>query len=115
MPAPGAANFLLICQNTPMHIYLDESGDLGWILDKPYRFGGSSRYLTVAFLIVTSSCRQYPKRMIRKFRKRYGMRSDREIKGSELTDNQRIHFAKEALKLLNQGRELQVRAITVKK
>lgn len=98
-----------------MHIYLDESGDLGWILDKPFRFGGSSRFLTLAFLIVPNSSRQYPKRMIKKFRKYYGMKSKREIKGSELTGNQMSHFAQEALKLLDLRSEIQVRAITVKK
>ena len=28
-----------------MQIFIDESGDLGWILDKPYKKGGSSQYL----------------------------------------------------------------------
>ena len=98
-----------------MHIYLDESGDLRWILDKPFRSGGSSRFPTLAFLIVPSSIRHYPKRMIRKFRQYYGMKPNREIKVSELTENQRIHFAKEAFKLLNMRSEIQVRAITVKK
>jgi hypothetical protein len=35
-----------------MNLYLDESGDLGWTLDKPYQAGGSSRYLTIATLII---------------------------------------------------------------
>lgn len=30
-----------------MNIYLDESGDLGWVLDKPKNDGGSSNYLTI--------------------------------------------------------------------
>lgn len=33
-----------------MNVYLDESGDLGWVLDKPYRNGGSSRFMTIAFV-----------------------------------------------------------------
>ncbi|WMN84132.1 DUF3800 domain-containing protein [Vibrio parahaemolyticus] len=38
---------------TSTNIYLDESGDLGWTFDSPYRRGGSSRYLTIASLIVS--------------------------------------------------------------
>lgn len=33
-------------------VYLDESGDLGWKFDAPYRSGGSSRYLTIAAIAV---------------------------------------------------------------
>jgi hypothetical protein len=36
-----------------IQIYLDESGDLGWRFDKPYRYGGSSRYLTIVSLIIS--------------------------------------------------------------
>lgn len=31
--------------------YLDESGDLGWKLDRPYQNGGSSRYFVIAIAI----------------------------------------------------------------
>jgi hypothetical protein len=47
-------------------IYLDESGDLGWSFDKPYRHGGSSRYLTIASLVVDPSKKHFPKRLIKK-------------------------------------------------
>ncbi len=30
--------------------YFDESGDLGWILDKKFRKGGSSQFFTIAYL-----------------------------------------------------------------
>jgi hypothetical protein len=36
-----------------MLIYLDESGELGWKFDAPYRKGGSSRYLTIASLVIS--------------------------------------------------------------
>ena len=35
-------------------VYLDESGDLGWKFDAPYRCGGSSRYLTISAIIFCS-------------------------------------------------------------
>ena len=34
-----------------MNLYLDESGDLGFTFDKPNRYGGSSRHLTIAILL----------------------------------------------------------------
>jgi uncharacterized protein DUF3800 len=46
-------------------IYLDESGDLGWNFTAPYRYGGSSRYLTIAALCVPSGKKHIPKRAIR--------------------------------------------------
>jgi len=38
-----------------MHVFLDESGDLGWNFEHPFRMGGSSRFLTLAFLVVDES------------------------------------------------------------
>jgi len=35
-----------------MNVYVDESGDLGWEFAQPFRQGGSSRYLTIASLLV---------------------------------------------------------------
>lgn len=42
-----------------MNVYFDESGDLGWSFDKPYGAGGSSRYLTIAFLIIPKLSAKY--------------------------------------------------------
>lgn len=46
-------------------IYLDESGDLGWNFDKPYREGGSSRFLTIASLVINPSKKHLTKRLIK--------------------------------------------------
>lgn len=46
-------------------IYLDESGDLGWSLDKPYKNGGSSRYLTLAAVIVPTAKSHVITRVVR--------------------------------------------------
>jgi hypothetical protein len=32
---------------TKIHIYLDESGDTGWLFELPYQRGGSGRYLVI--------------------------------------------------------------------
>jgi plasmid maintenance system killer protein len=98
-----------------VHVFLDESGDLGWKFDKPYRAGGSSRFLTLAFLVVDETTHNYPRRLVRKFRKHYGMKSSREIKGGSLTQNQLVHFAQETVKLQALARNIHIQAITVMK
>jgi len=54
MPVLGTIGFFY-GQNhnlsSPVRIFVDESGDLGWQFNDPYRAGGSSRYLTLACLI----------------------------------------------------------------
>jgi len=35
-----------------MKIYIDESGDLGWKLDKPNRNGGSSKFITITGILI---------------------------------------------------------------
>lgn len=53
-----------------MHdVYFDESGDLGWILDAPYRDGGSSRYFTIAYVLIPSEKSILLDRFIRRFYK----------------------------------------------
>lgn len=52
-----------------MNLYIDESGDLGFTFDKPYRIGGSSRYLTIAFLLVPKELSHLPKRVVKKLYK----------------------------------------------
>jgi hypothetical protein len=47
-------------------IYIDESGDLGWSLEKPYGNGCSSRFLTICAVVVTSDdLAHLPGRLVR--------------------------------------------------
>jgi len=69
-------------------IYLDESGDLGWKLDKPYRYGGSSRYLTIASLIVDPSKKHLPKRLIKNLYIKFKWPPKVEKKWSEMGKNE---------------------------
>lgn len=99
-----------------MFIYLDESGDLGWKFNAPYRRGGSSRHITIASLSVSSSCKHRPKRLLKKLYKKFHWPTNVEKKWSEMTLTERVYFATKA-------RELQIRypddirylSITVKK
>ena len=98
-----------------MQVFLDESGDLGWEFGKPYRKGGSSRYFSLAFLVVDADTRKHPKRLVRKLRKKYRMRPSREIKGSELTLNQLVYFGEEVEKLRVAYPRIAIETITVMK
>lgn len=75
---------------------MDESGDLGWKLDHQYRQGGSSKYLTIAALVVDPSVRHKPKRVIQKLYKKYKWPSNVEKKWSDLAKTERLDFAQKA-------------------
>jgi hypothetical protein len=80
-------------------IYLDESGDLGWKFDQPYRRGGSSRHLTIAALVVPSELREHPKRVVRKLYGRHKWATEKERKWSDMDGSERKSFADQAAKL----------------
>lgn len=69
-------------------IYLDESGDLGWIFDAEYRRGGSSRYLTICAVITSDDKKHLPAREIKKLYKQYGFSPKEEKKWARMTSEQ---------------------------
>lgn len=83
-----------------INIYLDESGDLGWTLDKPYRRGGSSQYITIASLIVTPEKKHLPKRLLKKLYKKFKWDPKIEKKWSEMSKPEREVFAEKAKDLV---------------
>jgi hypothetical protein len=96
--------------------YLDESGDLGWNFSRPYRSGGSSRYLTIGVLIVESSAKEQPKRLIRNLYKKFKWPTAIEKKWSGMQLHEKEYFSNEALKLQNKfGEKIRYLSITVKK
>ncbi|WP_070414709.1 DUF3800 domain-containing protein [Pseudomonas lundensis] len=101
---------------TKLFIYLDESGDLGWKLDQPYRDGGSSRYLTIAALIVSESSVHAPARVMRKLYDKFKWPTDKEKKWARMDPEERLEFARLAAKLCaaNAG-SIQFVSITAKK
>ena len=109
MPAPGTAFFL------SMNIYLDESGDLGFSFKKPYRKGGSSRFLTITFLLVPKELSKYPKRIVKKFYEKKRIPSSHEIKGNTLTKDDQIYISNRTLNLLKKFNDIKIIAMTVNK
>jgi hypothetical protein len=98
-----------------LQIFIDESGDLGWKFDKPYRNGGSSRFLTLAFLLVESDSKEYPKRLVRKFRKKAHLPTNIEFKAYNLREIQILKFSEEVAHMMEIRQNIRLIAITVKK
>lgn len=97
-------------------IYLDESGDLGWNFDKPYRHGGSSRYLTIASLIVTPSEKHLPKRLVKNLYNKFNWPRRIEKKWSKMQPHEREYYANQAALLHSQNKSgIRYMAITVRK
>jgi hypothetical protein len=97
-------------------IYLDESGDLGWSFDKPYRRGGSSRYLSIASLVVAPEAKHLPKRVLKKLYQKHQWDPQTEKKWADMTARERADFADKALKLIEANpASIRYLAITVRK
>lgn len=113
MPLSGSAIFYFT--NMVLNVYLDESGDLGWKFDYPYRSGGSSRYLTIAYMVCPSEKKHFPKRIVKELYKKTHTRTSIELKGSSLSLDHKKHIAKDTVKLLSQHPDIIIGAITVSK
>ena len=98
-----------------VNIYLDESGDLGWILNKPYRNGGSSRYLTIAYVICPQEKKHLLKRVVRKVYNRTKTDPKKELKGSSLNVSHKIFLAEKVRKLISMNPDIKLGSITVNK
>lgn len=96
-------------------VYLDESGDLGWSFEKDYRRGGSSRFLTIAFLICPTSKKNLLTRIVKKVYNKCRKKPDFEIKGSSLSLNYKKFIAQQLVSLLSKNQDIKVGAITVQK
>ena len=96
-----------------MLVFLDESGDLGWVLDKPYRQGGSSKFLTLALLFLPKSKKHLPKNIIISQYKAHGWKSEKKAQSATLP--QKINFCHEAVKMLVSNKDIKIDTITVKK
>lgn len=110
-PLSGAAFFIfMLCI-----VYLDESGDLGWTLSKPYRNGGSSRFLTLAYLIIPENLKHIPTRLVKDVYKKFNFEFSEECKGHSFTQEQKQFVSSEVVKMLNKNPLLKLGAITVRK
>jgi hypothetical protein len=98
-----------------MNLYLDESGDLGWTFNKPYGAGGSSRYLTIATILVPKNISHLPKRIVKEIYRKRKQPTNIEIKGNTLSLDEKEFFLRKAIQLLKDQTSVKVSIITVKK
>jgi len=96
-----------------MQVYLDESGDLGWNFDKPYRLGGSSRFLTLAFLFVPIKKNHYTQNLINKLYWKHKWKHEK--KASYATLTQKIIFCENVLKILKKHQDIRIDVIVANK
>lgn len=96
-------------------IYLDESGDLGWVLDKPHNQGGSSRYMTLAAVIVPTHKTHFIARVVRNLYKARNRPKSNELKSVELRPHERATFARELVAIRQNHPDISFVAITVAK
>lgn len=47
-------------------VFFDESGDLGWVLDKPFRNGGSSKFFVISYIIIPTESKKHIVRFVKK-------------------------------------------------
>lgn len=97
-----------------MQIYLDESGDLGWNFSAPYLRGGSSRFLTLAALLVLQDANRLTERRLRQlYISQHWSRGEKKWAG--LSKSGKTEFAKTAAVLAKVNKKIQYRAIVVNK
>lgn len=96
-----------------MQVYLDESGDTGWEFSFPYRHGGSSRFLCLAFLFVPKEHRKKPKKIISNLYAKYGWVDEK--KASTAAPSIKLEFCSELNSLLAAEPSIKVDCIVAKK
>ncbi len=94
-------------------IYLDESGDLGWTFDAPYRSGGSSRYLTVGAACVPPEKKHFPKRVVKNLYKQFGWPIGTEIKWVDMPSAARKEFAIAARSMCDKYADIHLHGVVV--
>jgi hypothetical protein len=77
--------------------FFDESGDLGWKFDAPYRQGGSSRFFVIASALGPGKLHHPLGRVIKKLWHTQGWTSQQEKKWKDIPNKARLSFAELAL------------------
>ncbi len=88
--------------------YLDESGDLGWKLDKPYLDGGSARYFVIAIAIGLNQSYRRMGKVVEQLHKQQEWTSKKEKKWTTIGPGARQAFCQLAAKELASNDQLKV-------
>ncbi len=98
-----------------MKIFIDESGDLGWTLDKPNRNGGSSRYITLTGLVISENDEKYITRFISDIYKKYKLTPNIEKKGANFLPEHSSFISNQLSKLSTKCHSFMIISLTVNK
>lgn len=100
---------------TKTSIFLDESGCLGWTLDKPYGKGGSSRFLVLAAVSVPNGKDKYVERIIQSLYKKRKRSHNNELKSTDLNGTDRGRVAADIATLTTKHPEITFHAVVAEK
>lgn len=98
-----------------MKIFIDESGDLGWTLDKPNRKGGSSRYITLTGIVISSEDEKYIIRFIKDIYIKYRLTPNIEKKGANFLPEHANFISNQLNKIITKSNSFKIISITVNK
>jgi Protein of unknown function (DUF3800) len=96
-------------------IFLDESGDLGWSLDKPRGNGGSSRFIVLAAIVLPFGQNKHLERLVTPLYKKRGRSFGSELKSTALNGYERRCFASELAKLARKHPSFSFHAVVAEK
>jgi hypothetical protein len=96
-------------------VYLDESGDMGWSFGQPNRRGGSSKYLTITYIIVPRESQHLLGRVVRDSFNHWGIDPKKEMKGNLMSYRRKMDVVQASIKMLGKEPRAHIGAITVKK
>lgn len=100
---------------TSTSVFLDESGCLGWILDKPYLKGGSSKFLVLAAVSIPPGLEKHVQRIIRALYKWRGRTHSSELKSTALNGHEREQVAKDIASLAGKQPDITFHAVVAEK
>lgn len=99
-----------------MKIYIDESGDLGWKLDKPNRNGGSSKFITITGILIAKDEEKYISRFITDIYKKYNLTPNIEKKGANFIPEHSFFITSQLNnKIISKSQSFKIISITVNK
>ncbi len=98
-----------------MLIYLDESGDLGWSLDKPHRRGGSSRFITIAGLAIETKRQKFLGSFVNDIYRKNHFPFNAEYKGSQIPNERAISIIQDLGSIFSGSPVSKIVAITAYK
>ncbi|HZY78130.1 MAG TPA: DUF3800 domain-containing protein [Cyclobacteriaceae bacterium] len=98
-----------------MLIFLDESGDLGWSFNRPNGHGGSSRYVTIAGIILEENAINQLTWFILELYRKYNLTPGIEKKGASFSSKEAAFIIRGLRRLQEHSPSFRIISITARK